>query len=842
MSLSRLNLSDVSVVGKRVFIRVDFNVPQDKADHTIITSTQRIDAALPTVKHCLKQGAKSIVLASHLGRPDGQVVEKFSLAPVAKILQEKLGREVTMLQDCVGTDVETQCADPAPGSIFLLENLRFHVEEEGKGKNEAGDTVKATAEATTKFRESLRKLADVYINDAFGTAHRAHSSMVGEGYPLKCGGFLMQAELDAFAKVLEAPAKPVLAILGGAKVSDKIQLIKNMLDKVDKLIIGGGMAYTFLKVNEGMAIGDSLYDEEGAKIVPEIMQKAKEKNVEIFLPEDFVISSKFGEDGEVKDADVTSGIPDGFMALDCGPKSIEKNKAVVDSAKTILWNGPMGVFEMAKFEAGTKRLMDDVVAATEKGAVTVIGGGDTATACKKYDTETKVTHCSTGGGASLELLEGKALPGVMALDPKPRKKANALKVGINGFGRIGRMVFQAMCDQNLIGSEIEVVAVVDMSTDAEYFVYQMKYDSTHGKFGHDVKVTGPDTFEVLGNSVKCVMASREGPCALPWKDLGVDYVIESTGLFVEADKARGHIEAGAKKVIISAPGKGDLKTIVMGVNNEDYDADKHHIVSNASCTTNCLAPLVHVLMKEGVGIEKGLMTTIHAYTATQKTVDGVSAKDWRGGRGAAQNIIPSATGAAKAVGEVLPATKGKLTGMAFRIPVMDVSVVDLTVTTEKETAVEEIDAMLKAASESYMKGILSFTEEELVSTDFIHNPHSSIYDSKATLQNNLPGEKHFFKIVSWYDNEWGYSNRVVDLLMFMGAKTGGPDIKDWEMQCSDGNWIAAPFKPPAGDMVAGTQKRAIFALKECLIEFVSATEANLTVVGKDTTYKCRRKD
>jgi len=345
----------------------------------------------------------------------------------------------------------------------------------------------------------------------------------------------------------------------------------------------------------------------------------------------------------------------------------------------------------------------------------------------------------------------------------------AINVGINGFGRIGRMVFQAMCDQGKVGKEINVVGVVDMSTDAEYFRYQMMYDSTHGKFKHEVKVTGPDEFEVNGNKVKCIMASREGPKALPWGELKVDYVIESTGLFVEAEKAQGHIDAGAKKVIISAPGKGALKTLVMGVNHTEYDKASMNIVSNASCTTNCLAPLVHVLIKEGIGVEKGLMTTIHSYTATQKTVDGVSAKDWRGGRSAACNIIPSATGAAKAVGEVLPSTKGKLTGMSFRVPTPDVSVVDLTFTAEKDTSIEEIDKVLKAASESYMKGFLSYTTEELVSQDFVHCPFSSIYDSKATLQNNLPGEKRFFKIVSWYDNEWGYSNRVVDLLMHMAA-------------------------------------------------------------------------
>merc|ERR1719413_33864 len=295
----------------------------------------------------------------------------------------------------------------------------------------------------------------------------------------------------------------------------------------------------------------------------------------------------------------------------------------------------------------------------------------------------------------------------------------------------------------------------------------MKYDSTHGKFKHTIKKEADDVFSANGAKTKCVMASREGPKALPWKDLGVDYVIESTGLFVEADKAKGHIEAGAQKVIISAPGKGELRTLVMGVNHEEYDKETMHVVSNASCTTNCLAPLVHVLLKEGVGIEKGLMTTIHAYTATQKTVDGPSAKDWRGGRAAACNIIPSATGAAKAVGECIPTVKGKLTGMSFRVPTPDVSVVDLTFTAEKDTSIKEIDEMLKKASTTYMKGVLSFTDEDLVSTDFIHNPHSSIYDSLATLQNNLPGEKRFFKIVSWYDNEWGYSNRVVDLLMHM---------------------------------------------------------------------------
>ncbi|HPC39176.1 MAG TPA: type I glyceraldehyde-3-phosphate dehydrogenase [Exilispira sp.] len=348
-----------------------------------------------------------------------------------------------------------------------------------------------------------------------------------------------------------------------------------------------------------------------------------------------------------------------------------------------------------------------------------------------------------------------------------------MKIAINGFGRIGRLVYQAIVEKGLLGKEIEVVAVVDISTDAEYFAYQLKYDSIHGKFKYpitteksDPNLESDDIFIVNGFKTKCIMATKN-PSDLPWKDLKVDYVFEATGLFTDSEKAKGHLEAGAKKVIITAPGKGDVKTIVMGVNENEYDPKIHNIVSNASCTTNCLAPLVYVLIKEGIGIDKGLMTTVHSYTATQKTVDGPSKKDWRGGRAAAINIIPSTTGAAKAVGEVIPQVKGKLTGMSFRVPTADVSVVDLTFRAEKDTSIEEIDKLLKNAANTYLKGILSYTDEELVSTDFIHNNSSSIYDSLATLQNNLKGEKRFFKIVSWYDNEWGYSNRCVDLLMHM---------------------------------------------------------------------------
>ncbi len=353
-----------------------------------------------------------------------------------------------------------------------------------------------------------------------------------------------------------------------------------------------------------------------------------------------------------------------------------------------------------------------------------------------------------------------------------------MKIAINGFGRIGRLVFQAIVDQGMLGKDkIDVVAVVDVATDAKYFAYQLKYDSTQGKMNANIssKKSDPslaedDVLVVNGHEIKCIMAEKELK-NLPWGKLGVEYVIESTGLFTN-EKAWGHLEAGAKKVIITAPAKSadetkKIPTFVMGVNHEKYDPAKHDVVSNASCTTNCLAPIVHVIMKEGIGIEKGLMTTIHSYTATQKTVDGVSKKDWRGGRAAAINIIPSTTGAAKAVGEVLPETKGKLTGMSFRVPTPTVSVVDLTFTAARDTSIEEIDSLIKKASESYLKGILGYCNEEVVSTDFIHDARSSIYDSLATLQNNLPGEKRFFKVVSWYDNEWGYSNRVVGLLRHM---------------------------------------------------------------------------
>ena len=333
----------------------------------------------------------------------------------------------------------------------------------------------------------------------------------------------------------------------------------------------------------------------------------------------------------------------------------------------------------------------------------------------------------------------------------------AIKIGINGFGRIGRLVFRSLVEKGLLGNEIEVVAINDL-VPAENLAYLLKYDTTQGRFKGAVEARGDDTLVVNGNAIK-TLALRENPAALPWGELGVDIVIESTGLFVQDEKARGHLEAGAKKVIITAPAKGDgVKTIVLGVNDDTLTADDH-LISNASCTTNCLAPITKIIL-ENFGIVEGLMTTVHSYTATQKTVDGPSPKDMKGGRTAALNIIPSTTGAAKAVGLVIPEVKGKLTGMAFRVPTPTVSVVDLTVKTEKSASYEAICQKMKEASEGSLKGILGYTEDQVASSDFIHDELSSIFDAGS----GIGLSDTFFKLVSWYDNEWGYSTRVVELI------------------------------------------------------------------------------
>ena len=416
MSLTtKLAVTDLDLANKRVLIRVDFNVPLDGDK---ITNNQRIVAALPTIKYAIEHKAKAVVLMSHLGRPDGQKVDKFSLKPVVPELSKLLGRDVEFLDDCVGPEVEKKVNEAKDGQVILLENVRFHIEEEGKGKNASGEKIKADKDAVEKFRQELTKLGDVYINDAFGTAHRAHSSVVGVELPQRAAGFLVKKELDFFSKALENPERPFLAILGGAKISDKIQLIENMLDKVNMLIIGGGMAFTFKKQIDNMSIGSSLYDEEGAKKVHEIMEKAKKNNVEVLLPVDYVTGDKFGKDAKVGQADDASGIPDGWMGLDIGEKSRKQFADAIVKAKTILWNGPPGVFEFDNFAGGSQAVLQACVDAEKNGSTVIVGGGDTATVVAKYDAQEHISHVSTGGGASLELLEGKELPGVAGLSQK----------------------------------------------------------------------------------------------------------------------------------------------------------------------------------------------------------------------------------------------------------------------------------------------------------------------------------------------------------------------------------------------------------------------------------------
>lgn len=331
-----------------------------------------------------------------------------------------------------------------------------------------------------------------------------------------------------------------------------------------------------------------------------------------------------------------------------------------------------------------------------------------------------------------------------------------IKIGINGFGRIGRLVFRAAEERE----NVEVVAINDL-VDVDYMAYMLKYDSTHGRFNGTIDVKD-GKLVVNGRPIR--VTSEKNPANLNWKEVGADYIAESTGIFLTKESAQGHLDAGAKKVIMSAPSKDDTPMFVMGVNHDSYKTDMNFI-SNASCTTNCLAPLAKVI-HENWGIEEGLMTTVHATTATQRTVDGPSAKDWRGGRGAGQNIIPSSTGAAKAVGKVIPELNGKLTGMAFRVPTPNVSVVDLTVRLQKPAKYEDICAKMKEASEGELKGVLGYTEDAVVSTDFLTDPRTSIFDANAGIQLS----DKFVKLVSWYDNEWGFSNKLVDLIEYVASK------------------------------------------------------------------------
>jgi len=417
MSLSnKLSIDNVDLKGKRVLIRVDFNVPFNSSGE--ITNNARIVAALPTIKHAISSGAKAVVLMSHLGRPDGKVVEKYSLKPVAAELSKLLDTKVEFAEDCVGPKAEEKVNAASNGQVVLLENLRFHIEEEGSSKDKDGNKTKADKAKVEEFRKGLTALGDVYINDAFGTAHRAHSSMVGVELPQKAAGYLMKKELEFFAKALENPERPFLAILGGAKISDKIQLIDNLLDKVNSLIICGGMAFTFKKTLEGVSIGNSLFDQPGSEKVKDIMTKAEKNGVKVVFPVDYVTADAFSADAKVGSATDSEGIPDGWMGLDAGPKSRELFKETILASKTILWNGPAGVFEFENFATGSKASLDACIEAASKGATVIVGGGDTATVVANYKAEDKLSHVSTGGGASLELLEGKNLPGVAALSEK----------------------------------------------------------------------------------------------------------------------------------------------------------------------------------------------------------------------------------------------------------------------------------------------------------------------------------------------------------------------------------------------------------------------------------------
>lgn len=395
--MNKKTVRDIDVTGKKVLVRCDFNVPLDKETGEI-TDNRRIRAAIPTIEYLINHNAK-VILCSHLGRPKGEFNLKYSLKPVAEELSKLLGKEVKLAKDVIGEDAEKLTSEIKEGEVVLLENVRFHKEEE---------------ENDPEFAKKLASFAEIYVNDAFGTAHRAHASTAGVAdYLPAVSGFLIEKELEFLGNALDNPERPFVAILGGAKVSDKIGVIENLLDKVDTLIIGGGMAYTFYKA-QGHSIGTSICEEDKIDLANDILNKAKEKNVEILLPIDNHVSAEYSNEAEDKYVE-SAEIPEGFMGLDIGPKTIELFKNAIKNAKTVVWNGPLGVTEFSKFEEGTKAIAE---ALAETEAVTVIGGGDSAAAVEKFGLADKMTHISTGGGASLEFLEGKVLPGIACLNNK----------------------------------------------------------------------------------------------------------------------------------------------------------------------------------------------------------------------------------------------------------------------------------------------------------------------------------------------------------------------------------------------------------------------------------------
>ena len=414
--MAKLFIEDLDLKGKRALIRVDFNVP---VKNGVVESDKRIKAALPTIKYALDKGA-AVILMSHLGRPNGKANEKYTLAPVAKRLEELLGKKVQFLNDCVGAEVEAKTAAAKPGDVILLENLRFHLEEEGKAKIKNADgteeKISASKEDIAKFSASLSKHGDVFINDAFGTAHRAHASMVGVNLK-RASGYLLKKELDFLGEAVQNPVRPFVAIIGGSKISGKIDVVNALLPKVDKLIIGGGMVYTFRKA-QGYEIGNSLCEDDKLDLAKDLLAKAGDK---IELSVDFLVTSKLDFDGRtIADQSYVDfdRIPVGYEGCDIGPKTQVKFVEIVKSAKTVVWNGPMGVFEIDATAKGTFAIANALADATSRGATTIIGGGDSVSAIEKAGLEDKVSHVSTGGGASLEFLEGKELPGVVALSEK----------------------------------------------------------------------------------------------------------------------------------------------------------------------------------------------------------------------------------------------------------------------------------------------------------------------------------------------------------------------------------------------------------------------------------------
>jgi phosphoglycerate kinase len=411
--MAKLFIEDLDLAGKRVLMRVDFNVPVKDGR---VENDKRLRASLPSIRYVLDRGA-SLVLMSHLGRPDGKAIARYSLRPVADKLAELLGRPVKFLPDCVGPEVEAACAQLQPGEVVLLENLRFHIEEEGKVKRDDGTSVKADPEAVKAFRSSLSRLGDVYVNDAFGTAHRAHSSIVGVALSQRAAGYLMKRELDFLGDAVNAPKRPFVAIIGGAKVSGKIDVISSLLPKVDRLLIGGGMAYTFYKA-QGRQIGRSLVEDDRVGMAKELLGRAGDKLV---LPADTVVTDEFDFDARRVGALRTvpaDGIGPADIGVDIGEGTCAAYAGIVKGAGTVLWNGPMGVFEIAATARGTLAVAQALAEATARGAITVVGGGDSVAAIEKNGLADKVTHVSTGGGASLEFLEGKELPGVAYLSDK----------------------------------------------------------------------------------------------------------------------------------------------------------------------------------------------------------------------------------------------------------------------------------------------------------------------------------------------------------------------------------------------------------------------------------------